>query len=191
MALVDFLIEKKPKVFEEWKKLSLLPFQDSSTFFKNTGQFSNPIAWTTEKELNSIYDSLTGALEEKATDRALDGIIRLRAVQDASPSDSVKFLYHFKSVLKNQFKDFDKLKLKNGETISLKEFSEMDAAIDRLIYRAFDLYMACREQLFNIKLDQYSQGNPMTGSQCPSALLDELPKVEFKSQIKPFQGENS
>ncbi|MDH5655173.1 MAG: RsbRD N-terminal domain-containing protein [Spirochaetia bacterium] len=191
MSLVDYLKEKKPKIFEEWKKVSLLPFQEGSTFYKNTGQFSNPVAWTTEKELNNIYDALTGLLDEKSVDRAIDGIVRIRAVQEASPSDSIQFLSNFKTVLKNQFKDFESLKLKSGETISMDEFSDMISGIDRLIYRAFDLYMSCREQLFKIKLDQISQGIPDSGPHCPSALLDELPKVEFNQQIKPFQGDNS
>jgi len=191
MSLVSYLIEKKTKLFDKWKEVSLLPFQESSTFFKNTAQFANPVSWATEKDLNLIYDSITGLLDAKSTDKALDGIVRLRAVQEASPSESVKFLYNFKKLLKDQFKDFDKLKLKSGEIISLQEFVEMDLLIDNLIYRAFDLYMNCREQLFKIKLDQISKGNPMMETKCPSALLDELPKVEFKTQIKPFQGENS
>jgi hypothetical protein len=190
MSLINFLKEKKPGLLDQWKALSLLPFQEGSVFFKSTNQFSNPVAWTTEKELNIIYDSITGLVDAKSTDKALDGIVRIRAVQDATPSESTKFLYNFKKLLKDQFKDLNNLKLKNGESISLQEFIELESVIDDLIYRAFDLYMKCREQLFNIKLDQISKGNPLQEN-CPSALLDELPGVNFNEQIKPFQGEKS
>lgn len=186
---MEFLKEKKSSLLDKWKDVALLPEQDGKSFFRNTDQFGSPVAWTTAVEMERIYDSIIGELDEKQTEKSLDSMMRIRAVQDASPSASVMFLSNFKDLVRKEFKDLEKLKLKSGETVTMTELISFETRIDTLIHKTFDIYMGCREHLFRLKLDQIEQGSPLK-QECPSHLLDEMPKVEFKSQLKQYQGEN-
>jgi hypothetical protein len=79
----------------------------------------------------------------------LDSIIRIRAIQDFTPSEAVAFIFHLKKVIRQEL---------GGEVLKQPgmsdELSTFDTAIDDLALYAFDLYMRCREKIYDLKAQE-------------------------------------
>lgn len=65
---------------------------------------------------------------------ALDAIIRIRAVQDLTPSQAVEFLFLLKPIMRELAPEQDQVRLADR--------------IDRLALMAFDKYMQCRRRSY-------------------------------------------
>jgi hypothetical protein len=78
----------------------------------------------------------------------LDPIVRIQAVQDFSPSEALSFIPFLKGIIKEE------LKGENQGTRVVEELMELETRIDRLTLLAFDLYMNCREKIYEIRLGE-------------------------------------
>jgi hypothetical protein len=78
----------------------------------------------------------------------LNDIIRIKAVQDFTPSQAVSFLPLLKKVVRDEL----------GSDIQRQHFSEELAAfesqIDNLALLSFDIYMKCREKIFELRVNE-------------------------------------
>jgi hypothetical protein len=79
-------------------------------------------------------------MDAAAIDSALDVILRIRAVQDMSPSQAVGFVVQLRSILREAPATFD--------------LPLLEKRIDQLSLAAFDKYMQCREQAFAARLHE-------------------------------------
>ena len=75
----------------------------------------------------------------------LDGIVRIRAVQDFAPSQAVSFIFVLKGVVRGELKN-ELLENRFSE-----ELAAFDSAVDVLALFAFDIYMKCREKIYELK----------------------------------------
>ena len=165
MKFTETLKKNRDKIAQEWKN-GYLQIRLGNTVIKssNTGQFTNPVHFTISTALDKILD---GLLENTETaDKTLDDIVRIKAVQQDSPSQTMAFFPQLKNIVRELVKKQD----------AEKELLEFEAKIDELTFRAFDIYMGCREQIYNIKLQEHEKGI-FSGLQqeaaCPSSLLDQ------------------
>lgn len=146
MSLVNLLTAKKSAVFERWFAVLMESYPaDTAGFLKNPKkQFANPVGYTLSKALDLLFEELIK--EEFDTDKlklVLDDIIRIRAIQDLSPSQSLTFVFHLKRVVREEI---------GGEgTAYPEELAGLDARIDATALIAFDLYMKCREKVYELR----------------------------------------
>lgn len=98
--------------------------------------FRNPVAHTLRESLTTLARELTGAMNEASVAPALDAVVRLRAVQDFSPAEAVSFVFELRSLLREEGCPGSEL---------------METRIDELALMAFDTYMKCREQIFELR----------------------------------------
>jgi len=87
-----------------------------------------------------------GDISGCATD--LDGILRIRAVQGFAPSVALCFLPALKEIV---HREIEKAYPSESEDAALHEFN---VRVDRLTMIGFDLYMSCRELLWQQKANQ-------------------------------------
>lgn len=149
-GLKKFLEEKKPAILEAWFKTMIETYPAEVQVFlqKKEDTFTNPIGST-------IYESLTGILEEIIQDRnlprikrSIEEIIHLRAVQNFSPSQAISFLPTLKQIIRKE------LTTTNLVGDYQKEYDNFSFFIDELTMQAFDIYMGCREKIFNLKIKE-------------------------------------
>jgi hypothetical protein len=76
----------------------------------------------------------------------LDNIVRIRAIQDFTASQAVSFPFLLKQIIRAEFEP-DALPYS-------EELAALEARIDELALLAFDLYVKCREQVFEIKANE-------------------------------------
>ena len=115
---------------------------------KQKDRFANPVGTTISKEVENLYDELIGGMEPERLSPLLDRIIRIRAIQDYSPSQAVAFVFLLKMAIKDNIQN-DIL-----EDELSQELSDFESRIDDLALLAFDIYMSCREKLYDIKANE-------------------------------------
>ena len=167
MNLETLLAPKKKAIIKKWIDQVLDSYGSPEFFKKQKDRFANPIGATISDGLQDLYAVL---LEERELGEAvgsLENIIKIRAVQDFTPSQSVSFVYLLKSIIREEL-----AKEKNREEIQAS-LSEFEARIDKVALMAFDFYMDCRERLHQIRVNEVLSGRSALtdGTKCASAML--------------------
>lgn len=171
MRIQEFLSENRTELLEGWIGYALTSYSsDFSRFFKkNSDPFTNPMGYNITKSLSSLFDILSGARDDSGLDSFLDDIVRVRAIQDMTPSQSLSFFPRIKTLVRERARERDCM-----DTIA-GDLEALDNQIDDMMFRSFDAYMKCREQIFQIKVGEITRGTFMdvpSGASCPSTLMD-------------------
>ncbi len=150
MKLADILLENKSAILKEWFQIILETYPpDTAKFLKNQkNQFANPVGSTILQGLEDIYGELIKSeMDTERVSNFLDNIIRIRAVQDFSPSKAVSFLLELKKII-------TEVTGASKETPSSAEIRQIEARIDDLVLLSFDIFMKCREKLYDIRANE-------------------------------------
>ncbi|PIP37421.1 MAG: hypothetical protein COX19_16830 [Desulfobacterales bacterium CG23_combo_of_CG06-09_8_20_14_all_51_8] len=151
MDLQPYLEENRRKLVERWIDAVITTYPpDSVGFFKNTrDKFANPVGSTIKRSIDLLF---TEVIKEKmdmaAVQEAMDPIVRLRAVQEFSPSQALSFLFSIKPILQKSLE-------KNLSDPAVDRFLR-DVAVhtDELMLTAIDIYSKCRETVFLLRINQ-------------------------------------
>lgn len=150
MGLEKFLGLKRSEIIKTWFDQVVKTYHGESTHFllDVKDPFSNPVGSTTFKALGDVLDALISDKNRSEIIPLLDPPIRIRAVQEFSPSQSVSFIFFLKTIVRNILEK----EIKNND-ISEKELTNFDEKVDGLSLIAFDIYMGCREQIFKFRAE--------------------------------------
>lgn len=159
MRLTDFLSEKKAAIGERWFDSILETYPpDTQRFLKtHKEKFTNPVGSTVREAVEGILKELIarlrgggGGFGEGRIPSYLDNVIRIRAVQGFTASQAVSFVLGLKEVLRRQLSE------KEAAEVS-GELADFDAMVDELTLMAFDIYMKCREKIYEIRANELSR----------------------------------
>jgi hypothetical protein len=150
MVLGELLLQNEKTILKKWFDLIIetYPIDVASMMRKEKNQFTNPVGSTISREIELLFKKLCeGSLDEKCQ-ASLDSILKIRSVQDFSPSKAVGFIFLLKRAI--------------GETLKSEIYREpfvdqwlkLQSRIDELALLAFDIYMGCREKICEIRVDQ-------------------------------------
>ena len=147
MGLEKQLAKKKDAIVKDWfERVSRTYAPDTAQFLKNVqNPISNPIGQSLSVGLAGIFEQLLVGPDKDTVKTYLDPIVRIRAVQDFTPSQATAFIF----VLKTVIRDHLKKELRDRDT--LQSLFAFDSKIDSLGLYAFDIYMECREKLYDLK----------------------------------------
>jgi len=150
MTLDKLLGQKKNAIITQWTQHVLETYPADSRRFLSTqkNHFSNPVGTTLSDSIRSLFEVF---LEDRRSDRLapiLDSIIRIRAVQDFTPSQALAFLFHLKRIIRSQ------CGAEMQAQGSPEEWQRLESAIDDLALLGFEVYMKCREKLFEIRSNE-------------------------------------
>jgi hypothetical protein len=136
--------ERKRAVAREWLALTLQTYPSQSTQFllHETDRFRNPVGQTLKDGFPLLVDQLFGDMNSGAVRQALEGIVRIRAVQNFSAREAVGFIFLLKQILQPE--------LSVGGAMGL----ELDRRVDEMVLAAFDLYVQCRGQISDIQVNE-------------------------------------
>jgi hypothetical protein len=146
----EALIKKKSVIVSTWidSILNTYPSESAGFLKSQKNQFSNPIGYTVSVNAEKIFDEIINDRDLNKIKLLLDDIVKMRAVQDFSPSRAVGFVL----LLKKLIHDLLGESLKNQ--IMLEEFLNIESFIDRAALIAFDSYMESREKIYSIRLNE-------------------------------------
>lgn len=147
----EILQQKKSEILRRWIDLILETYpEDTRKFLKSQrNRFSNPVGATISEGLEGLLDHLLEGGEPETASTFLDRIIRIRAVQDFSPSMAIAFVPQLKAIVRELISS-----QRNQGEFGLEEILDFEARVDQLSLMAFDTFMACREKLYQIRANE-------------------------------------
>lgn len=151
MNFKELLNEKKADILKQWFDAVVATYADetAAVLKKKKAQFTNPVGYTLTEGLEQLFDALRNGMLPDTVSRFLDSIVRLRAIQDFAPSEAVAFIFQLKKIVRTVLGP-EALR-QQGVSADLEIF---DSAVDDLALYAFDLYMKCREKIYDLKANE-------------------------------------
>jgi len=149
-GLVNLITKQRLTVISKWFDSAIHAYApDTAAFIQSQKDpFANPVGSQTRNSLEGLFDQLVGGMDAGAIRASLDPVMRIRAVQNLTPAQATAFIFALKSILQDMFgKAFQ-------STGGIRSFLEIESRIDRLGLAAFDVYMACREKIYELKANE-------------------------------------
>ncbi|MFH1152786.1 MAG: RsbRD N-terminal domain-containing protein [Pseudomonadota bacterium] len=136
------LEKNKAKILDLWFDATIRTYPEDTArmFLKIKNRFDNPVGSMTWQSLNDTFSQLSGPLNSDSLEKALDPVIRIRAIQSFTPSQAVGFVFELKSIVKKVL----------GSTLE----DTFDRNVDQIGLAAFNRFMKCREEIFLLKANE-------------------------------------
>lgn len=162
-ALRNVLSTRRSAIVEQWlaKTLQTYPEQTRRFLQREQDPFRNPVGEVYRKALPQLYDELAGEMDAVRVTAALEPLVKIGAVQDSPPSRAVAFIFLLKAILREELgkpcpaafspgggEERDKGQ-KRAEVMEV-----LESAVDRMALMAFDLFVRCREGIYEIKAEE-------------------------------------
>jgi hypothetical protein len=175
MKLESVLLKKQTAIVKKWFDLVVDTYpSDTSRFLKRQKDpFAIPVGSTTLEGLNAIFADLMGELKPESAMGHIDPIIRIRAVQNFTPGQATGFVLSLKKIVRDQLGD------DSGDPERRGELEAFDARVDQLCLIAFDVFVKCREKIFQIQATE--QRNRFFKAFERAGLVSEIPEKETDS----------
>jgi hypothetical protein len=144
--VTETLAQKKEVVLKEWlaRTLQTYPFLTSRFMIEEQDRFRNPVGYAMRQTLPVLMQELVGEeFDLNRIEPVLREVMRIRAVQDFTPSEAVSFLFVLRSIVGR---------------LELEDLERVHERIDQMAMLAFDLYMESREKIYEVKLNEAKRG---------------------------------
>ncbi|MBF0465537.1 MAG: RsbRD N-terminal domain-containing protein [Nitrospirae bacterium] len=157
MNLHDILVKEKSNLLNGWYTLIIQTYPPESKAFleKKNDPFNNPIGHSILVSIEGVLEELLNNMVQERIIVLLNDIIRVRAVQDSNPSDAISLIFLLKQALRTATKSYIK-----GDQL-YKELLAFEDTIDKLTLISFDIFMQCREDIFNLKVNEIKRSTFM------------------------------
>jgi hypothetical protein len=174
--LKDLLLQKKDNIVKKWLKeiLDTYPAETSRFLQKEKDRFHNPLGYTISQEIKVLYDELFHVKNSDKLFTSLDNILKIKAVQEFSPSQAITFIYLLKKVIRKEC--ITSIRKDN----LFEELLEVENKIDKIALYSFDIYMKYRERLYKIKVNEVKRG--VSSFLKRSKLVYEIPDEQLNSK---------
>jgi hypothetical protein len=150
MTFKDLLSKRKSAIRKKWfdSVIDIYPDDSSDFLRKQKDRFLNPVGQNLSENINSLFDEIIQDAESETLYPYLNDIIKIKAVQNFSPSKAVSFIYLLKRIVREELES-------DVETNKLsEELRSFEIQLDNLALLAFDVYMKCRERIFDIRVNE-------------------------------------
>ncbi len=180
MTFGELLRENGDAIVRRWLDdvLSTYSKDSSAAFKRRKDPFGNPVGHALRVATATIFETLlaetlsiasesnasesnasesnaseSNASESNATEPAkmhehLREVVKMRAVQQFSASEAVGFIFRLKQAVRT------KLEAPGDDSRFPAELVRFDQQVDRIAMEAFDVYVECREQLSELRINE-------------------------------------
>jgi hypothetical protein len=149
MDLTRLLWNKRESVLRRWFDLIVETYPGlSQIFLKKKSPIGNPVGVNINRSLAGLYDDLLDAGASERTLSYLDEVIRIRAVQEFTPSQATDAIFLLKKAIREETAK------EVNDAGGLRQLMDLELKIDELARMAFDLHSRCREQLYEMRVDE-------------------------------------
>jgi hypothetical protein len=150
MPLATLLSQKKTAILGRWLAMIFESYPPETAIFlrKEKNHFDNPAGYRISEGLERLYGVLLQEMERDQILACLDEIIRIRALQNFTPSQALAFIFLLKNVIRLELAEEIR-----QENLAL-ELLDLESRIDGLALLGFDVYTKRREKIYEIKADE-------------------------------------
>lgn len=181
------LADRKNAILQRWFDTILDTYPaDTARFLKNKkDRFANPVGATFLEGMDHVLEELFQETVDR--DRViphLDSIVRIRAVQQFTPSQALGFIFLLKKIIREILDEEGK------QQAPVEPLTDLDSDIDSLAMLAFNIYMECREKIYEIRANEVKRStykllkmaNLVTEDQEPVADIQETEFIKIKGK---------
>ena len=167
MELRQRFAEQRGSILERWFEAVVATYPvDSREFLgRQEDRFANPVGTTTRRALAGLLDGLLDPQASQRREEAVNGcldldppaaatgpleeLLRIRAVQDFSPSQAVGFVLDLKRILREVLGEA------GSRDVTPDGWAQWDGRIDRLALAAFDTFVGFRERVYGLRATEW------------------------------------
>lgn len=135
---------RKQAIAERWFALTVQTYPAQSRQFlqREKDPFRNPVGQALHTHLPALLGELLGDMNPENVARSLGELMRMRAVQHFSAREALSFLFLLKRVLREELPADEESRV------------GLDNRIDDMALTAFDIFMRCREQIYQLQANE-------------------------------------
>ena len=150
MTISDLLSKNRRAILKRWFDLIVETYpSDAATLMKKDGDpFTNPVGSMILREIEFLFSGLCEGCDPIKISGSLDSILKIRSVQDFSPSKAVEVVF----LLKRAIGEILKGDIEKEE--AMEEWQTFQSKIDGMALQAFDIYVDCREKIYEMRVKQ-------------------------------------
>jgi hypothetical protein len=150
MQIATLLSQKKAAILGRWLAMIFESYPPETAIFlrKEKNRFDNPAGYRISEGLEGLYGALLEEMERDQILTCLDEIIRIRALQNFTPSQALAFIFLLKIVIREELAE--EIRKENLAA----ELLDLESRIDGLALLGFDVYTKRREKIYEIKADE-------------------------------------
>lgn len=150
MSLGDLLRRKREQLVQEWLARIVETYSaHTAHFLVNEGDpLRNPVGHALKQGLPILLDAVAGTLDVARAGPGLEDIVRIRAVQDFTPSQAISFVFLLKPIVRSAAGK------QPADGLAADDLQALEDRVDRLALLAFDLFVNCREKIFAIQAEE-------------------------------------
>jgi hypothetical protein len=155
-VLLDLMKHRAEAIAARWYDavLAEYPEQTYAVWKRESNRFANPVGHSLRAGTRTILDAVLEGADAEALRGAVADIMRIRAVQQMSPSAAVGFVFRLKDAIRAELGD----ELRNG---SLRdEMAEMEQRVDAVALAAFDVFAEQRELVSELRINELKRNIP-------------------------------
>jgi hypothetical protein len=146
------LADNKAVILKKWLDL-IMEGYPSDQLKAGGDRYANPIGATITGSIEGIFEGLLNGNNSERLSVFVRDIVKMRAVQDFLPSQALSFILSLKGILRDE--------LRTG--ITGQQLADailpLERTIDNLALSAFDVFMECREKIYEIKTNEMKRAS--------------------------------
>jgi hypothetical protein len=156
MTFSELARDNADAIVRKWLDHALATYADdaAAAFGRRRDRFENPVGHSLREGTREIFRAVLDGMDEERIRPHLLEIIRIRAIQQFSPSQAVGFVF----LLKDAVRDVTGAPVRDPACAS--ELAAFDSRVDRLALMAFDVYTRCRERFFELRVNELKRQIP-------------------------------
>ena len=146
----ELLQEKKEAIIKRWVDDAFATYPEDSfnLLKKQKDPFANPVGRSLRVGTRGILETLLEGDDTEKIGEYLEDIIKIRAVQQFTASQTVGFIFRLKDALRGELG-----KAARDERISA-ELTRFEGRIDQVVLDAFDIYAQAREKVHELRVNE-------------------------------------
>lgn len=150
----ELILSKKDVIVGNWIQsiIDTYPAETSGFLREQKNQFSNPVGHIISQTAENIFEAIIHGNHNLEIKILLNDIIKVRAVQNFSPSMAAGFIFSLRDIIRNELQT----EIKDEKLFN--EFWEIEIKIEKAALIAFDLFMEAREKIFELRINEIKNG---------------------------------
>lgn len=153
-TFLELLTKHGEAIVQRWLDAALATYpQDSGALFKREkDRFANPVGHglrvATQGVFEVLLDGGDDGVDTEKIREPLREIVKMRAVQEFSASQAVGFVFDLKEAVRAELGEA------TGDPRIASGLVKFEAEIDRVALAGFDLFVECREQVSELRINE-------------------------------------
>jgi hypothetical protein len=150
MALANQLRERGSAIVDRWLRDTLATYSDdaAAAFKRNKDPFTNPVGHALRVGTRTAMEALCDGKDADEVCSCLDDVIKIRAVQELTPSQALSFVFLLKRAIRVE------LKGEKDEPSFSRDLAQLEERIDSVALRAFDAFLGYRARVYELRINE-------------------------------------